>query len=701
MLIYIVISPTEKQPELPTLKPVPEQVQPIRDYVTNCLKELAVQAFKQIGARGGYLSSQNFLATPFDPTGKGASAVKWDKNSNLIVPYWYYLPSENDCDEKNTCSAPISQRPALDTIKRQVEGYVKQNFDSCIADFSAFKQQNFIVEKQGELKVDVLLTDSDVGLVANYPLTVSKDGVTTKIDQYIARINLPFKRVYDLAKNITDLQEKYNFLETLSFELINTYSGLDKNDLPPVGDVTLDFGIGTVWIKSEIAKKLTDILASNIPLLQVQGTKNYRYITAPASAEDDSLFEILYNRAFFLPMNETNNIDLDVNFLYSPQWNPYFNLNCRGEFCTSESATSTLLFVFGIQQYRFAYDLSYPVMVSITSKDALDGQGYLFNFFLESNLRKNNPLKGGAKAQPSLKILSSNELCDPDKRTSGVVSLDVVDGKSKTGVDNADLFFNCGPESCAVGKIVAGNFNDKLPRCAGGVLSIQKQDYYPKTIPLDTDEDSQRIEGLVLEPYRNLTAKAKKIEVKKSESGWKLNVGRTELEDPYVAMNPDEIVTVILERKGTSYEEPYPALVELSGKNSKGAEINLVPGTYNVRIVSSLNPKTPLVIPPDKRCFKPKGVAGMLVKEKCFFIPEKPLTFNESTPLMNGQAEYEVTFTADQLDHASTIEFHYVTFALEKVAERARVIEDLDQISKLKQYNENAKDLIIPRIITK
>src|SRR3989344_8078311 len=112
------------------------------------------------------------------------------------------------------------------------------------------------------------------------------------------------------------------------------------------------------------------MLEPNIHLLQVPNTRNFVVRETPSANQDAYL-----NRGTIVPVDEDNAdySDYAVSFHYFPPelgWAPYFNINC-GATCQPQSATSNIAALIGIQRYKFFYDLSIPVLVSIDSPDEL------------------------------------------------------------------------------------------------------------------------------------------------------------------------------------------------------------------------------------------------------------------------------------------------------------------------------------------
>ena len=91
--------------------------------------------------------------------------------------------------------------------------------------------------------------------------------------------------------------------------------------------------------------------------------------------------------------------NLEVSFIYNPDWNIFFDITpssgeVLGPLTTRTDDTGIGFFPQSVNNfYEFYYDLSFPVLVMIKDPDSLkDQQGYQFIFALEANIRDNKDL---------------------------------------------------------------------------------------------------------------------------------------------------------------------------------------------------------------------------------------------------------------------------------------------------------------------
>src|SRR3989344_188486 len=128
--------------------------------------------------------------------------------------------------------------------------------------------------------------------------------------------------MYNLAKELTELQLKNNFLENYFRTLIEVYSGTSEDKLPPVTDLEVKIGKGVIWIKYEVEQRLREIMASTVPLIKAYPTANFKF--AVPQEEDKYLFNAVNNRAGVLELSGTYSLT-SAEFM-TLDLNPYFDL---------------------------------------------------------------------------------------------------------------------------------------------------------------------------------------------------------------------------------------------------------------------------------------------------------------------------------------------------------------------------------------
>ncbi len=649
---------------------LPTEFQPVATYVESCIKGVGTNALRRIGETGGFVDVAN--PNPLDPT--ESSSVELLQGSGLNVAYWYHLKDSNEC---STCMFAFDM-PNLykaqgePSVESELGEYVDRNLNECLNDFVVFSEQGTNIVPLGGIKTDVSVIDDYVIFIVDYPIQLKREELEETATKFYAAVPSKLKKMYELANYITGLQAANNFLEKDILNLIVGFSGVNEDKLPPMADSRFGFGNIVRWRKSKVKEDIVSMLTSYIPLLQVYGTRTYEEIDV-----GNDLGNALYNEGMIIPSDGSFG-DLEVRFDYLG-WNPYFNLNCRGEMCEPESTSFAILQIFGIQNYNFVYDLSFPVLVSIYDPDAFTERGQLFQFMLEGNIRSNEPLNTSTVIIKAIDVEESM-FCDIEKMNSGTIKINV---KSPYNVplDNVQVVYNCAGQSCFIGETSRGVLEDKFPICLGGIVSLSKEDYLGQYQYLDTEVGKSSSIDVVLEPLRErkFIIKKKMIEKKKIGMVWQWVPTLREEE-----LGENEEAIISLKRKSSVNDEEYVTTSMIEGQQE--GDINLYSGEYDIDI--SVISRDLLVIPEREES------AGFLFWSEDYTIPR--VEFNEDNPFISGGLKLTHRFTTDDL-YNDVIVFYAVGIDLKGVNEGDRVIEDLEQINMIEEYSQSYVNALKPR----
>jgi len=563
------------------IKEVPIEFQTVYSYVERCLLLTTVDGLKVIGEHGGYLDpAASGMVVAENPT--DGSAVDLISGSGMEIPYWYYLKSDNKCSG-NCAFTPgfpyLRKNEGSPSIEEELQKYIDQNIGTCLANFSSLQEQGFTLNDMKDYKSDVQITGDNVLVFLDYSLSVKSNSVEHQFKRFATEVPVNMDRVYSLAKQLTEYEMQYNYIEKHEANMLVAYSGLDK-DIPPIADVTFQFGSETTWQKDKVKEAVENILESNVPLLQVQNTKNFKERVMRSST-----ITALYNRGTNIPNSLTTN-DMNVYFTYyrpPAGWDIYFDLNCKDNLCRPMSISSNLVALMGIQRYKFFYDISNPVLVEINSPDELVNyipNGYRFKFFLESNIRDNSPLSA-SYTQLKQNDFGATMFCDQDKRNSGNINISVKDFEGNP-VDSVSVVYKCGDDSCVIGNTGSdGVLVSKFPLCVGGVVVFLKTDYNQYSLPFNVGLDETKMLKVTVGQILDKRISIVKKMIIKSGDKWQLSPASTQLD-------PDEEAFVIMTKIATPTGQPDSAFADLTGINPE-SDITLSPGKYNVKTTMTLN----------------------------------------------------------------------------------------------------------------
>src|SRR3989338_6406545 len=663
---------------------VPVQFNPVKSYAEDCLSSVSIEGLKIIGKQGGYISFSNrtlnresFTITK-NPT--ESEAVPFTGNSDLKIPYWWHLKSANSC--KGSCEFS-SKKPDLrqsdNSIEKQLERYIDARLDYCINNFEPFTEQGFTILEKGKLKSDVILSSNDVVVVVDYPVKMESQGTEIDFRQFAARIPVNLQRIYELSEKVTSLEAKHHYIEKHVLNAIAAFSGVDSKKLPPMSDMKFELGSSISWQKSDIKNKITGLLTSYVPLFQIDGTYNYE-----RNYFDSELKQRIYDSTI-LPVANSSYQDLAAYFTYLDFWPVYFDLNCKGERCEPSSASGIIPLVpFGIQNYRFDYDLSFPVMVEVNDPYALKGHGYSFNFFLEGNIRNNKFLDVDFDPIEISSASESSQLCE--LKTSKNVSINLPHASTKKHIAEAQVLYTLIDESCFIGSTDSeGRLKEQFPIGIGGVVNIVKEDYIGKAVEFDASIDSEKSVNAEINPISSKKLIIKKKNVAKTPQGWAFSSEALDL-------NEKERAVVTLERIGDGTELEFSSFAEYDGKN-KESSIQIAPGSYSAEITLMLNEK--IIVPEREKC---ENIIGSLYK-KCFTIPKVDLSQNSlpgEEQFAEGGLKLNFTITPESISNAGTIVLYVVSIGISDIPEQERVIEDIEELNRIEEYSDSNKAALQP-----
>ncbi|MEE9525995.1 MAG: hypothetical protein V3V78_05310 [Candidatus Woesearchaeota archaeon] len=643
---------------IPAISEIPAETRPVRIFTEECIASISEEAFRKLGDKGGYVNTaeHGIVVSATSPT--EAAGVKFSQNSNLNIPYWWYLKSSNGCGKKVKCVFD-SKKPELyaatpgsiqgSSIEAQVNKYVNQNLPACLGDYIFFKEQGFEVVADGEIKTTTVIGEFDVSIFVDYPIKIKRGDVSHKIDRFYVPLDINLKNMYDLAVEITNSQINDYVFEQFTLNILSSFQDLKRNSLPPTEGTTFDIGGGLIWSVQDVREDVQSILTTYVPTLQVPFTLNYERRIFPG----DPIKEATY--AMDLPLNyDRKYSDLEASFDYL-DWPIYFYAG-NGGIIRSESIFSLGI---GIQRYSTAYDISYPIIVTITDPNALDNDGYSLRFAIESNLRNNEPLTSDFEGLEGAHLFQGSLLCNENQRNSGDIDIFVKDALTDDGVEKTSITFTCGEESCLIGKTDEnGKLTTKLPICLGGIVSFQEPDYFISSKYLNTQLGEEDIVEVLAYPYIDkeiIVREQKYVQAQRDIPEFPVDIDNEE----HVFLSLTRIPDVMGDPEVVSFAEYWG--------NQTGTSLmpRLVPGTYEVFGTMMLYEE--VIIPADERS---TGVSWfeehVLGAEDSYTIPavtfpcnEEGCGYNSGGLTLNENTGY-LEITAHDLYESDEITFYVI-----------------------------------------
>ena len=673
---------------------VPAEFVPIRNYVEDCLYETSKSAFMVAGQNGGYINPQEYFAKSFFPT--ESDALEFSPGSNRLIPYWYYLESPSSCT--NNCQfasnrLPINRIGEGDvgngmSVEQMIDGYVERNVKQCLGDYNGLEQ--FEINEGDELVVTTNIAKNDVIMNLYYPLNVKSGNSEGTIDMFQIYLPLNFKQMYDLATQVTIAESEIKFLDYNALLLIEAFADLDSNKLPPLSAATYKPGAPLFWVENQVKGKIEEMFMSYIPLIQVEGSKGYNPdLGSGLGPMASSVINNMY-LGFGEDADDYSNLDIDFNYL--AWWPIYLHITPSSNGLIQPESLplsgvpglNIITAIFMPQKYEFAYDVAYPVMITIKDNNTLNGEGYEFKFALESNLHNNLPIDVEAGTLVGLEYTSDkSQACEINQRNSGNISIVVKDVATGEPVEDASIIFGFGSEECFIDVTNdEGKFSGKFPVGIGGLV-VRGHNYVDYFIPFGTQRGKDQNLVIGLEPYRykNVSVVGKTLTKDDKDEDWYFKGSLRELDE-------DEEAIIMLTR---IKENPYDPDVTIPISYSDEPVIaKLIPGNYEIQ--GQVISRAEVYIPYDERT-----CGTWPLTEDCSVDAQTLSSSSSGGVMINASFPNSLwRLSSGNLDSNDEIVFYVLSFNLNDLNEDMRIIEDLSIMGDVDEFSGNNRNALEP-----
>jgi len=707
----------------------------LTEYVQECIKQTATQAVKLIGDNAGYTSIENnpyktfnFRTEPAE--GDGITISEFGLYS---TPYWWYMKTPNTC---NNCYLTSDNMPVLPEIEEQINEYIAKNINKCVM---SGKLPGYLIEA-GEPEIETRITKDKIIITANYPIEAVRGGTKTKLTEFQAEVKVKIGEMHALAEEIINLEKENGIIEERIMHMLGAHMGASFEKLPPISEITHEYYL-VQWNKEIISMQIKQILNSYVPLLRFIKTQNENKITT------GSKYEKGFYNGLQIP-GLTKEYPFDASISYN-DWPIYFKI--RPDTMTGTSHKQNFFYnimqPFQTNTYEFYYDLSAPLLIQITDKEALNGEGYTMTFAIEANIRDNKDMTEWNQGEGTLgqwdpsaikaetktterkqgeciekirkyqcsideKIydtimqcaemcytskkkteppkLLKTKFCTSEQQLSGTIQINT---KSKgDGIEEAGISYSCGNyQTCTLGITDSeGTFTSKLPICYGGILTVHKEGYYTEKIPLTTQINEGKTIGITLKKEKEYTMQYRKYKID-SEDG---TLGQ--LQKP----STGQTVLISIERiKETPISAEFIQTAILAGE--KTSTIKLIPGTYKISI--QYMDEIGIVIPAECKKICTKEEDGNCTEYKK--LPEENMLIK---PAMLGGAELDSetgywTVTEQMIDSDfKNIQFYTVEVPTPTCIDTEGCVfpycKGLDEMGKTKEYSLRYRSYLEPKM---
>jgi len=354
----------------------PEPIEdPIVGYVEQCLLDVTEEGVRLIGLQGGYIDLDiDAIKSQFDPFNSPALSLA---EGRLFIPYWLYQDSGLDNSMKPTLHKSYDGDYSIQT---QLETYLADNLRDCI-DLDFFDSMGMNVIDLGVLEPRVVIGEDSVNVKLYYPLEVHLgEEIETKAD-YFAELPVRLGRVFGMAEEILQYELDTLFLERNTMNLISYYSRTDSEYLPPMygGMEFKPCSERVFWIYPDVYDDVKDVLMANMAYLKIQGSDFSPVIVADSDEERRKMRQgIFANMVHDVGVPQP---ELQVNFEHLPSFPMELDFGSQGVLEPNSFQMSLVFAQVCMFEYKFGYNLRYPVLITITDPESnLQNRDFLFQF---------------------------------------------------------------------------------------------------------------------------------------------------------------------------------------------------------------------------------------------------------------------------------------------------------------------------------
>ncbi len=459
----------------------PELV-PVKGYIDGCLGNVADTGIRLLGITGGYIEIPSRIEN--DPR----AYLSLDPGGVLKNPYWWH--------------DGISSVPSEDFIKFQLEDYITKNLKSCLDNFNAFRGE-YKINELGELITTVTLTDDNVVVDVNYPLEVFYHLNKTKLELHDFKQTVPvrLKRIFELAKDIMERENKDFFLEKKTIDLMTMTREI------PTTDIEASCGEKS-WKLKDIKNRMKSLLSVNLPFVRIMNADYIRDAYVPTPEGKNTYENSYFNYHYIWEVSDKKYDDMSVSLTYDEKWP--FDIDARprqGQLLKSNSMKGNdILSWFCLHIWHFTYDMIYPVKVTITDKQTDNHKAYTFNFAFKVSIDHNAPRRESFAHTifDTVERPTDEEYCND--LYNEVTIYTVANTTDPYDLKDVELSLTCGSYTCPLGNSeylsfgAAAGMTKKMPYCVNAILRGKKEGFSDSQVFIQTD--SARVYSLYLKPVK-------------------------------------------------------------------------------------------------------------------------------------------------------------------------------------------------------
>lgn len=276
VVIFLTTSAAKKKSkeEIINVKEIPFDIQPINNFITECLSIVSKDALKKLGDQGGYLfTSQGGTIPDYEDRDQGLFYVTKENIKiayNILEPRfpvsiyfsnppeypWTTFPYTDETKNEQDFNFPsafgINNLPYLNvgphSMEKQLTVFLKNNVGNCL-DFSIFEEQGFDISEK-EKNITVIINENEVVFIMEYTITIedSVSGEKTELKDFLVKHNVRLGKLRTFVNNLiaSDISDiEFNIIESTSADFFSVgiqRDAFDHDDLIIITDQQSSLG---------------------------------------------------------------------------------------------------------------------------------------------------------------------------------------------------------------------------------------------------------------------------------------------------------------------------------------------------------------------------------------------------------------------------------------------------------------------------
>lgn len=451
---------------------IPTEKGTVESYISNCIIEVGEDGLSLIGLQGGYIEVPD----------KYTSDVTWHISASdfLSVPLW---ANGNEIDY-----------PELSEIKEDLDEYIEENVRACLYESDEAFEDSYNIIELDDIESDVQFGDDFTDFDVMWDIVVQdKSGeVVSEIVEHNVRSEIQFKTMYETASNILATEMLELKLEDITQDLI----ALEHENVP-VSGIELSC-TPKQWREEEVKETLQEMLRINIRALRVDGS----------TFTDFTDLYPYYQNHYVWNLLEDVSSDMEVNFRYETTYPFTFQVTptSEGILSSDQMGGSSILDFLCIQNWKFTYDVVYPVMVQVIDEDTEAVLQMAFSVNLLQNYPDKESVVYSRSSYVSGDTVGQEEYCSESPyvlpisvSTFSEISNGAGGVYYREALDDVNVSYTCIKYTCELGASeydfeqrgdVSG-LTALVPYCSGGILRAEKEGYLESWIYTDIQEGDE------------------------------------------------------------------------------------------------------------------------------------------------------------------------------------------------------------------